>query len=102
MNTYNTSNGKRISQAEIDRKTTAAKKQLIQDQLDEFGYNFCTTCKRNDCKPVDCAHVISVDEAKKTGRSELCYDVENMELTGRFCHKKQDGLDLQFNTENER
>lgn len=102
MNSYKTSDGNRVNQSEIDRKTTAAKKELIENQLIDEGYIYCKTCGRNDCVPVDCAHKISVGEAKKTGRAELCWSLENMELTGRFCHKKQDGLDLQFNTENER
>lgn len=96
MNTYKTSDGERVTQSQIESRMRKAKEQLIQNQLDEFGYNFCTECHRNDCKPVDCAHIVSVQEAKNSGQTELCWSIENMELKGRNCHKKQDGLDLKF------
>ena len=94
--TYRDSEGNRWTTAQIDRKTNEAKEQLRQDCLDEHGYIFCQTCGRNDCVPVDCAHIISVKEAKETGRAELCWDWQgNMILEGRGCHAKRDGLNLQ-------
>ena len=96
MPTYSDSDGNRYTTQEIDRKTSKAKEALVQEQLDEYGYNFCTTCGRNDCKPVDCAHLISVKEAKETGRAELCWDWQgNMIMEGRRCHQKRDGLNIQ-------
>ena len=94
MNTYKDSSGKRWSQGQIERKTTAAKAVLLEDQRDADGYNFCITCGRNDCQPVTCAHIISVKEAKETGRTELCWSVKNMVPEGLPCHQKRDKLNL--------
>ena len=91
-NTYSTSEGERLTTSQIDRKTTKAKEQLLQNYLDEHGYLFCETCKRNDCIPITCAHIISVKEAKETGRAELCFDINNMVVEGLPCHKIRDKL----------
>lgn len=97
MNTYKTSLGERITQKQIDINIRLAKAIVIEKQLEEHGYNFCTECNRNDCKPIDCAHEISVKEAKETGRTELCWDINNIKLIGRKHHQIKDGLNLQFN-----
>ena len=72
MNTYKTSTGERVTQKQIDINIRLAKAIVIEKQLEEHGYNFCEVCERNDYKPTDCAHQISVKEAKESGRSELC------------------------------
>ena len=97
MNTYKCSDGTRITQSEIDRQIRTSKRVLIQNQLDEYGYNFCTKCRKNDCKPIDCSHNVSVKKCKEISKTELAWDIQNMELVGRNCHKKKDGLNLQFN-----
>lgn len=97
MNTYKCSDGTRVTQDQINRYMRKAKKEMIEAQKLIFGYNFCETCERNDCKPLDCSHTISVDKAKKMGRTELCWGAFSMILEGRCCHKKRDGLNLQFN-----
>lgn len=74
-----------------------AKATVLQNQFDELGYNVCIECMRNDCKPVDCSHDISVKQAKETGRAELCWDVNNIKPRGRECHQKLDKLILKFN-----
>lgn len=96
--TYSDSEGNRWTTDQIDIKSDEAAKELLQDQLDEWGYNFCEECKRNDCKPIDVAHYpVSRKEAKETGRAELCWDNKNnMEILGRNCHKKHDKLSLQW------
>ena len=66
----------------------------MEDQREADGYNFCITCGRNDCQPVTCAHIISVKEAKETGRTELCWSVKNMVPEGLPCHQKRDKLNL--------
>ncbi|WP_428743216.1 hypothetical protein [Tenacibaculum sp.] len=97
MNTYKTSWGERVTQRQIDALTKKSKEKVLQEQLDIHGYNFCTVCKRNDCKPIDCAHTISIKEAKETGRTELCWNTDNIKPTGRACHTKKDRLNLQWN-----
>ncbi|MDA3779660.1 MAG: hypothetical protein PF487_05455 [Bacteroidales bacterium] len=90
MNYVKTTSGDRIKRSILDRKIREAKAKLIQQQLDDYSYNFCTICKRNDCLPLDCSHHISVKEAIETGRSELCWDLDNMAVVGRSCHKIKD------------
>jgi len=96
MNYYKTSHGQKVSKKVRDEKTRKAKAQKIAEFIDEHGYVFCEDCKRNDCLPVDCSHDISVKEACETSRTELCWDVNNITLRGRECHKNHDGLDLKF------
>lgn len=98
MNHYRTSEGERVSQSTIDSRTREAKAKVIQNQLDQYGYNFCSKCMRNDCKPIDCSHTISVADAKKMGKTELCWDERNINPVGRKCHAKYDKLDIQWST----
>ena len=96
MNHYRTSTGERISKLEIDKRVRQAKKEKLQEQFEKYGYNFCEECLRNDDKPIDCSHVISVDECQKSGRSELAWDKDNIRILGRKCHKIYDKLDLKL------
>jgi len=100
MNHYFASDGTRYSKAEIDRRTSAAKAEKRRLQKEEHGYNFCEICNNNECWPVDASHNTSVNEAQKSGRCELAWDLNNITMRGRRCHQKYDGLDLKFkNTE---
>jgi hypothetical protein len=105
MNYYHTSDGRRISKLEIDRRVCEAKKLKIQEQLNEYGYNFCEQCN-NDGRPqfanemelsiLDCSHIISVNECQKIGNSELAWRKDNIDILCRWHHKRKDGLDLKF------
>lgn len=97
MPTYKLSDGTRVTQGQIDRNIRKAKIQLISNCKDKYGYVFCQECKRNDCRPVDCSHNISIDKCKKEGKTELCWDISNLILRGRLCHLKHDKLNLNFN-----
>lgn len=94
MSKYMQSNGLYIKKSILDRKTREAKAVVLENQRDDIGYNVCITCERNDCKPVTCAHLISVDECQKTGRAELAWDIENIIPEGLPCHQKRDKLFL--------
>lgn len=97
MNTYQCSNGDRVTQGQIDYRERLGKFALLEKQRMDIGYNVCTICLRNDCKPVDCSHNISKKKAKEMGKTELIWDYENnMEIIGRDHHKEKDGLNLQF------
>lgn len=85
MNSYKDSSGQWHKKIEIDRKIRDAKKDKVQSQLDEYGYNFCETCKKGGI--LDCSHIISVDDCQKSGRSEIAYDVRNIEILCRECHE---------------
>lgn len=92
MNHYKDSEGNRFTTDQINRLSDASAKIKIELQLMRFGYNFCEECKSNDCKPIDVAHIISRKEAKETGRTELCWEMDNMKILGRRCHQILDKL----------
>lgn len=97
MTRYKMSNGEYIDKSIIDSRTEKAKKEKKKQQIEEEGYLYCKTCRNNNCKPITTAHIISVDECQKTGRSELAWDLNNMVNEGVSCHQKRDKLNLQFN-----
>lgn len=97
MNTYKTSWGEKVTQSQIDALTRTAKEKVLKAQLNEHGYHFCQNCGKNSSNTdIDCSHNVSVDRAKKTGATELCWDVSNIEILCRDCHTKKDGLNLKF------
>lgn len=92
MNTYKMSDGNPVTKYRIDQLVRATKKMLLEHQREAYGYNFCETCGRNDDVPIDCAHIVSVKECQESGRAELAWDITNMVVEGRECHKKRDNL----------
>lgn len=87
INTYSDSHGNRYTKAEIDVRVRDAKRKAVEKQVEEFGYNFCTSCGKNECKPIDASHIVSVDEAQKMGKVELAWDWKNnIRMEGRACH----------------
>lgn len=96
MNSYRTSTGESLSNSVIEYRMGLAKKQLLENQVDEHGYNFCEQCGRSSGTYLDCSHDISVKKAKEEGRAELCYKVGNMTVLCRKCHQEKDGLGIKF------
>lgn len=90
MNHFKTSSGERVSKSTIDFRVREAKKKKLMIQLEIHGYNFCETCQKNDDVPIDCAHIISVDDCQKSGYCELAWDLNNITILGRKCHQKRD------------
>ena len=90
MGSYGTNTGQRFTTSQIDNKIRKAKAIKINIMLDDIGYVVCEDCNRNDCVPVDCSHDISVKEAKESGESQLCWDVDNITMRGRKCHRIYD------------
>lgn len=86
------SNGERIRQSVIERLIRKAKKQKLRQQFDEYRYNFCEHCLISSGTYLDCSHRVSVKKAKESGRTELCWDVENLDVLCRICHQKRDKL----------
>ena len=97
MNHYYTSTGERVSKSRIDALVRNAKEKALELQREEHGYNFCVECKRSGGVRLDCSHTISVDMAQKTRRTELAWDVNNIDILCRSCHQKRDKLDLWHN-----
>ena len=90
MNYYRTSTGDKISKTAIDAKVKVAKQSALDEQFDEYGYNFCIECLQSGGVYLDCSHTISVNEAQKSGRSELAYDPNNIRVRCRACHIQHD------------
>ena len=97
MNTYKTSTGEKFTQSQIERRITEAKGKALQKQMDNHDYNFCEQCGKNASGTrLDVSHDISVKKAKESGQSEQCWNVANLTILCRQCHKIKDGLNLQF------
>lgn len=96
MNHYYTSTGIRVPKKLIDSRVRKAKEHKIRSMIDTYGYVFCEECMSNDCIPVDCSHDKSVDWCQKNRQVELAWDVKNITMRGRNCHRKKDNLDLRF------
>lgn len=92
MNTYQCSDGSRLKQSVIDRLITKAKKQKVESQFDDHGYNFCEECGISSGTYLDCSHNVSVKKAKEQGKTELCFDVNNITMLCRKCHQIKDKL----------
>lgn len=95
--TYSDSSGNRYTTAQIEAKIRKAGIELIEMQFIELGYNVCSKCGKNTCKPIDVSHTISRKKAKEDGCVEVLWDFDNLEILGRKCHKKKDRLFLYFN-----
>lgn len=96
MNTYLCTDGSRVTQGQIDSRMRKAKANLIQEQFDDEGYNFCRKCNRSTGTYFDCSHIISIQDAKNLGQTEQCWNVNNMRILCRECHQKVDKLGMQF------
>ncbi len=92
MNTYSTSTGQRLTRSQIESRIRKAKANVINDQLINYGYNFCKWCGRSTGTYLDCAHTIPVSKCLNSGQAELAYDEENIQVLCRECHKKHDKL----------
>lgn len=94
MNSYSTSNGERIRQSVIESLIRKAKAEKLKQQFEEHGYNFCEQCNISSGTYLDCSHRVSVKKAKEIGKTELCFDVNNIDILCRKCHKLRDGLNI--------
>lgn len=91
-NKYSTSSGEKFTRLQIESYIRAAKKDVLKHQFDVHGYNFCSVCKRNDCIPIDCSHIVPVSYCLSNGKAELAWDINNILPMGRKCHKIKDNL----------
>ena len=95
MNSYKTSTGERLKQSVIDRLIRKAKAEKLKQQFEEHGYNFCEKCGISNGTYLDCSHNESVKSCKENGRTEKAFDVDNISILCRQCHKIKDGLNIQ-------
>ena len=94
MNTYSDKNGNRYTTPQIEARIKKNALLKLELQFVEHGYNFCEHCKQNDDKPIDVSHTVSRKQAKENGTVELLWDLDNLEILGRKCHKIKDKLNL--------
>lgn len=92
MPSYKTSDGDRLQKSVIDSRVVKAKEAKIEAMMDEQGYISCEICGINAAagEPIDCSHDVSVKECQESGRSELAYDITNITMRCRTCHRKHD------------
>ena len=92
MNSYASSDGSRLKQSVIESLIKKAKKEKLRQQYDDAGFNYCEDCGVSNGTYLDCSHNISVKKAKEMGKTELCFDVENIKIRCRNCHQIHDKL----------
>lgn len=92
--TYSDGRGNRYTTSQIETRIKKAALEVLDAQFLQHGYNFCERCKRNDCTPIDVSHTISRKVAKETGMVSVLWNHNNLEILGRKCHQKKDGLTI--------
>jgi hypothetical protein len=96
------SSGEKISRTEFYRRISKAKAEKVQQQYAEHGRNFCEKQTEDcdwadeECRILDCSHNTSVKACVELGQAELAYDVRNITILGRKCHRVKDRLNLKF------
>lgn len=91
MNTYNCTNGDRVTQSVIDRNIRKAKEIKKHNFIKEHGYKFCEFTGVNESAAIiDPMHIISVDQCKKMGRADLARDQRNLRYGARSYHVEFD------------
>lgn len=97
-NTYQLSDGTRIKKSVLDSRIAAAKKKFKASfEEDEFtGLTFCQALGKNADETVDNSHIISVDRCQKMGKSELAYDVDNLQRESRSQHDIWAGVSIEL------
>jgi len=94
--TYSDTEGNRYTTTQIEWRIKRAALLILDLQFIEFGYNFCQECKENNDKPIDVSHTISRKKAKEDGCVEILWDIDNLEILGRQCHKRKDRLTIGY------
>ncbi len=96
-NTHKTSTGERVASDVLDRQIRQSCREVMQEQKDEYGYNFCKDCGKNDRSDIiDPSHDISVKWCKENGLADIAAKKGNITPRCRECHTKRDKLNLQW------
>jgi hypothetical protein len=91
MNSYKCTNGERVSQSVIERNIRKAKDLKHAYFLRQHTHVFCEFTKVNaSADIIDTMHIISVDQCKKMGKTELCWSQSNLRYGARTFHEKFD------------
>lgn len=79
MGTFGLSDGTRLENSVIDSRIRGAKKIKLANMVAVGLGRCCERCGTNQGY-LSMSHIISVKECKESGRSEIAYDVYDMEL----------------------
>lgn len=90
-NRYRLSNGETLTKAQIDARVHDAKLLKLHQFMEEHGGFYCEECGTSSDR-LDCSHTVSVDKCQKMGKTEMAWNVSNIILRCRSCHKKHDKL----------
>lgn len=90
INSYSCSNGTRVSKAVLDRNVRKAKEIKTRNYKNDHGFISCEFTGQSSGTYFDIMHIISVNEAQNSGRSELCWDQRNLRFGTREIHKNHD------------
>ena len=99
--------GIRYSEKEIKVMISKAKSQLLENQSDEYGFNYCVKCQEmaeqgiripNDMshQRITCAHIKSVKECKEDSDIETLFSPDSMVVECLWHHQRRDKLHTQF------
>jgi len=81
---FKTSDGERLSKANIDANIRVAKSLFVSDALDE-GRNYCWACGTTQ-ERLSCSHIISVNQCQNDGKPEVAWEQDNLQLECLKCH----------------
>jgi hypothetical protein len=88
---------RRYTSREIETNLNKAKRVLLNMQELEHGYNFCEDKNHAEnikgkedymeARIFDCSHEVSVKKCKELSEIEKIWDVNNMKIRDRICHR---------------
>lgn len=86
MGSFKTSEGERLTKTFIDGQIRKAKKAFT-DKAIEDGKQYCWSCGNTNDR-LSCSHIISVNDCQNDSRSEIAFDVDNLQLECLKCHEE--------------
>ncbi len=75
---FKTTDGERLTKTFIDGQIRKAKQEFLK-QCEHSDIAYCQACGASN-KRLSCSHIISVNDCQNDGRSEIAFDVENLQL----------------------
>ena len=91
MAIYTTSTGERLEKSTIDSRIKKAKETYLEKFIDDYLYHYCERSLKTGVR-LECSHIVSVRECQHSGRSELAYDLKNIELLSHDEHMIIEGM----------
>jgi len=102
MSSYKTSDGNYLTKKYIDHKVEETKNIYTQTVAESLHIDpndiFCERCKLSNriATGVSRSHIMSVDFCQRSGRSELAFEIMNLEHLCLSCHRELESNDNEF------